>query len=414
MRAAPFSLRLLAAVTDSPAAAMASLWTVASIMLGVVALRTGVSHMTAGGAVGLALLPAAVTLTLRQAPGWRETWICFSWTGFACAATAATGGFASPMAAAFLLAPALARRGAPSAEAAFFALFSYGVAGLAALTGPAAPETGALGALGAGMSIVAAAALMASGKRAIVVQLAPAPVSPTPTKPAPAEGEAGRRRLAELSHELRTPLNHIIGFADVMRQQLFGPLQAKYSEYVELIYTSGQNLLELVNRLLDLSRIEAGKFDLRREEFDIAQLADEVIRLNEHSAARKNIDLTLEPVNLPLKVNADAAAMRQIMINLVSNAVKFTPDAGRVTMRAYAHQGSLRIEVQDTGPGIPAAERARLGAAFERGASGEGAEGYGLGLSLVKAFAELHNGRLSFHDAPGGGALVRVEAPVFV
>jgi cell cycle sensor histidine kinase DivJ len=351
-------------------------------------------------------------LALRAAPGWRGPWTSFAWTGFACAASAATGGFASPMAAAFALAPALAARGSPSAEAAFFALLGYGVAGLAALTGPEPVAAGVLPALGAGMSLIGAGALMAAGKRGAIIMIAPAAALEAPPVAVDAAA-AGRRRLAELSHELRTPLTHIIGFADVMRQQLFGPLHAKYAEYIELIHQSGQNLLELVNRLLDLSRIEAGKFDLRREEFDIALLADEVFRLTEQSASNKNIVLTLEPVTLPLQVNADAAAMRQILINLVANAIKFTPEGGRVTIRAYAHDGKLRIEVQDNGPGIPVAERARLGAAFERGASGASAEGYGIGLSLVRAFAELHGGTLSFHDAPGGGALVRVEMAVF-
>jgi cell cycle sensor histidine kinase DivJ len=323
------------------------------------------------------------------------------------------------MAAAFALAPSLAARGAPSAEAAFFAILGYGIAGIAALTGPAPVAAGILPALGAGMSLIGAGALMAAGKRAATpIRLMPIPASVVApvaeaAPVAPDAEAAGRQRLAELSHELRTPLTHIIGFADVMRQQLFGPMHAKYAEYIELIHASGQNLLELVNRLLDLSRIEAGKFDLRREEFDFALLADEVFRLTEQSASTKDIELILEPVTLPLQVNADPAAMRQILINLVTNAIKFTPEGGRVIIRAYAHDGALRLEVQDNGPGIPLAERARLGAAFERGASGASAEGYGIGLSLVKAFAELHGGSLSFHDAPGGGALVRVEAPIF-
>ncbi len=394
---------------------MAALWIVASIMLGVVALRTGLSQLLTASAVGLALLPAAATLAVRDKPGWREPWTCFAWTGFASAACACTGGFASPMAAAFLLAPAFAGRGAPCAEAAFFAGVGYLAAGAAALTGRDELAAGVLPSLGALLSILSAGALIAAGRRRpwrVFVPVArKAEIEPeTPADP----GAAQRKRIAELSHELRTPLTHIIGFADVMRQRLFGPMHDKYGEYIELIHASGQNLLELVNRLLDLSRIESGKFELRREEFDIALLADEVFRLNEQSAEAKNVELTLEPVTLPLQVNADPAAMRQIMINLVSNAIKFTPERGRVVMHVYAHDGRLRIEVQDNGPGIPADERARLGKTFERGASGAGAEGYGLGLSLVRAFAELHGGTLSFHDAPGGGALVRVETPVFV
>lgn len=224
---------------------------------------------------------------------------------------------------------------------------------------------------------------------------------------------AQRRRLAELAHELRTPLTHIIGFADVMRQRLFGQMNPKYGEYVELIHTSGQNLLSLTTRLLDLARLELGKFELQREEFDVAGVAEEVVRLSGETAGAKGIDLALEPVSLPLLINADVSAVRQILVNLVANATKFTPAGGRVRVRAYAHEGVLRLEVEDNGPGIPPAERTKLGSAFERGSASVGADGVGLGLSLVRAFAELHSGTLSFHEAPGGGALVRVDLPVF-
>jgi signal transduction histidine kinase len=389
-------------------------WAAASALLAAVAWRLGGELQVVLSAFALALVPAAATLGLAYAPGWRAPWTAFVWTGFACAASAASGGFASPMAAAFLLAPAFAApRRAEAAEATFFAGVGYLVAGLAGMTGPAAPPSGALPGMGAAMSILCAGALVAAAR---------APLRPTRriVQAPPTRGDeladqmaAQRRRMAELAHELRTPLTHIIGFADVMRQRLFGPMVDKYGEYVELIHTSGENLLALSNRLLDLSRLEVGKYELQREEFDIAYIAEEVVRLSTESAHQRNIELTLEPIELPLKVNADVSAMRQILVNLVANAIKFTPTGGAVRVRAYAHEGRLRLEVQDNGPGIPPAERARLGSAFERGASGAAAEGYGLGLSLVRAFAELHDGALSFHEAPGGGALVRVEAPVF-
>ncbi len=400
----------------SPAAGAVCLgWTAASALLAAVAWRLGAELQIALSAFALALVPAAATLALGAAPSWRAPWTAFVWIGFACAACAASGGFGSPMTAAFLLAPAFAApRRAEAAEAAFFALLGYLIAGLAGLTGPAPPAAGALPAMGAALSILCAGVLITAAKARsrpprTIVQAAPPRGDQIADQMA-----AQRRRLAELAHELRTPLTHIIGFADVMRQRLFGPMADKYGEYVELIHTSGENLLALSNRLLDLSRLEVGKFELQREEFDIAYIADEVVRLSTESAHQRNIDLTLEPIALPLKVNADVSAMRQILVNLVANAIKFTPTGGAVSVRAYAHEGRLRLEVQDNGPGIAPAERARLGSAFERGASGAGAEGYGLGLSLVRAFAELHDGTLSFHDAPGGGALVRVEAPVFL
>jgi cell cycle sensor histidine kinase DivJ len=320
------------------------------------------------------------------------------------------------MAAAFLMAPAFSRSVDETAEAAFFAVLGYLAAGLVAhfgaQSGVSAALAGPLPAMGAALSLMSAGALLGQARRG-----APSTV----LEPRVVKGEeeaqaviaAQKRRIAELSHELRTPLTHIIGFADAMRQRLFGPLQDKYGEYVELIHKSGQNLLDLTNRLLDLSRLEAGKFQLQREEFDLSLVADEVVRLSAEAAQAKAITLRLEQINLPLQVNADVAAMRQIFINLIANAIKFTPSGGEVRVRAYAHNDRLRIEVQDNGPGIPVAEKARLGAAFERGASGAAAEGYGLGLSLVRAFAEAHGGQLSFHDAPGGGALVRVEAPIF-
>ena len=404
---------LILGLSRTAEGAVCLLWAGASLLLGLVAWRLGVAPLLALGGVALAVAPAAATLALRNVAGWREPWTAFAWNGFAALAAGATGGFASPMAASFILAPAFARGGAQAAEAAFFAALGFVAAGLVGVFGTGPVAAGPLPAMGAGLSLLCAGALVAMGRRAAPYA---APVRAAPVAKA-SEAESAtatqRQRIAELSHELRTPLTHIIGFADVMRQRLFGPLHDKYGEYVELIHTSGQNLLDLVNRLLDLSRIEAGRFQLQREEFDVSLIAEEVIRLSMDAARGKNIALQLEPVNLPLKVNADVAAMRQIMINLIGNALKFTPVGGAVRLRVYAHEGRLRIEVQDNGPGIPPAERARLGSAFERGASGAAAEGYGLGLSLVRAFAELHGGALSFHDAPGGGALVRVEMPVF-
>jgi cell cycle sensor histidine kinase DivJ len=170
--------------------------------------------------------------------------------------------------------------------------------------------------------------------------------------------------------------------------------------------------LGLVNDLLDLSKIEAGKFELERERFDARDVVAEVVRMSTDSAVMKNIALGMTTPAAPLGVNADARALRRILINTVSNAIKFTPEGGRVIVVANVADGALVLETIDNGPGIPESERGTLGTAYERGSGGSRAEGTGLGLALVRALATLHGGDLSFHEAPGGGALVRVRLPV--
>ncbi len=393
-------------------------WIAAVAALGVVAARLGLAPGAALAGVALAGAPALVSIAAagrRQA--WARTVAEFAWLGFATAACGATGGFASPLAAAFAVAPAYALRfndRAAAAETGFFALTGFAVAGLAA---HGAPELAPMLAAGFAPGLGAAACLAltvfllvgAPGAAQALPALS-APALPAPAATAADAQSEYRRRAAELSHELRTPLTHILGFADIMRQRVFGPMHERYGDYVELIHTSGRNLLDLVNGLLDLSRLEAGRYALAPEPFDLRILLEEAARLFEEEAARKGVVLGLEaPAALP--VTADPRAFRQILSNLIANALKFTPENGAVLVRAGAQGGLMTLDVEDTGPGIPAADRARLGEAFERGA-GVAAEGYGLGLALVRALAALHGGRLMLLDAPAGGALVRVEAPV--
>lgn len=222
---------------------------------------------------------------------------------------------------------------------------------------------------------------------------------------------ARSRQVAELSHELRTPLTHILGFAEIMQRQLYGPLSAKYLEYVELIQKSGRNLLELIGGLMDLSRLEGGRYTIERDRFDARDLIAEVVRLSSEVAAARSMSLQADMPATPLTIEADPRAVRQILINLVANALKFTPQGGRVDVRGRLEGGVLAIEVDDTGPGITPSERARLGEAFQRGEASEGVEGVGLGLALVRGFAALHGGALSFLERPGGGARVRVTIP---
>lgn len=219
-------------------------------------------------------------------------------------------------------------------------------------------------------------------------------------------------RVAEVSHELRTPLTHILGFAEMMQTQIFGPLSDRYLEYAGLIRTSGANLLDLINRLLDLSKVEAGRYELEYEQFDAREIVREVLRVSQGAAEPKRIALSEDLPDEPLKVRADPRALRQMLINTVGNAVKFTPEGGHVAVQARAEDGKLVLDTIDDGPGIPVEERARLGRRYARGAGAKNTQGTGLGLALVRAFAELHGGALSFHDAPGGGALVRIEMPV--
>jgi signal transduction histidine kinase len=370
-------------------------------------------------AIGLAIVPGVITLALlpRARAGWAQVLIIYSWIAFAGAAAGASGGFSSPLAAAFALAPAFAARIGErrlTGEAVFFAGIGFVVAGALAPSG-AGLALGPLPALGAGAAMLAAGGLIAGLRAGMIAAPAEERHVLASQKPLPTEADAmiaaHRRRAAELAHEVRTPLNHILGFADVMRQRLFGPMHDRYGEYVELIHKSGRNLLDLVNGLLDISRIEAGKYPLEIETFDFRHGAEEVLQLARDQAGAKSIGLSLD-ADETLIVNADARALRQILTNLVANALKFTPEGGAVIVHARTRGRELTIEVQDNGPGIPAAERARLGIAYERGANAGEAEGFGLGLSLVRAFAALHGGQMSFHDAPGGGALVRVVLPV--
>lgn len=224
--------------------------------------------------------------------------------------------------------------------------------------------------------------------------------------------QAASQRIAEVSHELRTPLTHILGFSEMIERQIFGEVGARYVEYAGLIRKSGTHLLGLVNDLLDLSRIDAGKFDLQLGTFDARVVIEDVVRVSVDSAEKKQIALGMLTPEAPLNVHADDRAVKRMLINTVSNAIKFTPEGGKVMVRASEVNGVLQLDTIDNGPGIPEAERAILGQAYERGSGGARAEGTGLGLSLVRALAALHGGALSFHDAPGGGALVRITLPV--
>ena len=225
---------------------------------------------------------------------------------------------------------------------------------------------------------------------------------------------AGKSRfLANMSHELRTPLNAIMGFSDIMRQRLFGDLPPRYADYAELIHESGEHLLELINDVLDMSKIEAERFELSREEFDARDALSAVLRLMRGQADRAGVSLRGVLPKDEIPVSADRRALKQIALNLISNALKFTPKGGSVTVSLHGLDQMLEIVVSDTGIGIGAEDLKRLGRPFEQaGGAEQRSAGTGLGLSLVRAFAQLHDGEMQIESELGEGTTVTVRLPV--
>jgi cell cycle sensor histidine kinase DivJ len=225
---------------------------------------------------------------------------------------------------------------------------------------------------------------------------------------------AGKSRfLANMSHELRTPLNAIMGFSDIMRQRLFGPLGDRYAEYAELIHESGTHLLELINDVLDMSKIEAERFELSIETFDARDAVSAVLRLMRGQADRSGVNLRgVLPIG-PLYADADKRAVKQIALNLISNALKLTPRGGSVTVTVQGAGDMLELVVADTGVGIAQDDLHRLGRPYEQAGDAEQrAAGSGLGLSLVRAFARLHGGDMTVESAVGEGTTVTIRMPV--
>ena len=220
--------------------------------------------------------------------------------------------------------------------------------------------------------------------------------------------------LANMSHELRTPLNAIIGFSEVLGQEMAGPLNDTQRQYVEDVLGAGQHLLSLINDILDLSKVEAGRMELALGDVSIADALERGITMHQARASRNAIalDLHVDPdVGL---VRADERKIRQVIFNLLSNAVKFTPSGGRVDVSARRHDGLVEIAVADTGIGISSADQERIFEEFQQARdAGSGAiEGTGLGLTLSRRFVELHGGRLWVQSEPGRGTTFRFTLPV--
>lgn len=231
-----------------------------------------------------------------------------------------------------------------------------------------------------------------------------------------AEVEAANRHksefLAHMSHELRTPLNAVIGFSRVLLRRVFGPLTDKQAEYLQDIHTSGQHLLSLITDILDLSRIEAGRTELEPARFDLRGAIEQSVLLVRERASRGEIRLATDVDGAIEDWVGDARKIRQVLINLLANAVKFTPAGGHVTLRATADEHAVTIAVIDDGIGIAAADQERIFEPFRQAGSRDGRrEGTGLGLTLVRKLVELHGGRVTLASAPGAGATFTITLP---
>ncbi len=226
---------------------------------------------------------------------------------------------------------------------------------------------------------------------------------------------AKSRFLATMSHELRTPLNAILGFSEVMKGELFGShIVASYKEYSSDIHASGQHLLMLINEILDLSRIEAGRFDLKEEAVDLAQVVEDCRHLLALRAKKRNVavDEAIEPSLR--RIWADERAVRQVALNLLSNAVKFTPPGGTIKIKVgWTSSGGQYFSVRDSGPGIPEEEIPVIMSSFGRGALAHknADEGSGLGLPIVKGLVELHGGAFTLKSKLHEGTEVTVIFP---
>jgi signal transduction histidine kinase len=236
----------------------------------------------------------------------------------------------------------------------------------------------------------------------------------TALEAASAGSQAKSQFLATMSHELRTPLNAVIGFAELLSNETFGPIgDARYREYAVEIRQSGAHLLDLINDVLDLSKLDAGRLELSEEEIDPHRVVEDAIAMLRMQAeeAGVSLDVAVDP-RLPTLV-VDRRRVRQVLVNLISNAIKFTPEGGKVTVGAFRHGGSLTIAVADTGIGIAPED---IPKALERFGQIDSTlsrkyEGTGLGLPLSKRLMELHDGTLEIESAVGAGTNVSVTFP---
>jgi signal transduction histidine kinase len=219
--------------------------------------------------------------------------------------------------------------------------------------------------------------------------------------------------LANMSHELRTPLNAIIGFSEVLSERMFGELNEKQEEYLTDIHASGQHLLSLINDILDLSKIEAGRMELELSDFHLPTALDSALTLVRERAGRRGIALNLSIDERLGQMRADERKVRQVVLNLLSNAIKFTPEGGRIDVRAMPVDGSVEVSVTDTGVGIAPEDQEAIFEEFRQvGTSAAKQEGTGLGLALCRRFVELHGGKIWVQSEVGRGSTFTFTIPV--
>ena len=220
--------------------------------------------------------------------------------------------------------------------------------------------------------------------------------------------------LANMSHELRTPLNAVIGFSEVLLQRMFGALNDKQDEYLKDIYASGQHLLSLINDILDLSKIEAGRMELVPALFHLPSALDNAVTLVRERAARHGIALHLDLDPRLGELVGDERKVKQVLLNLLSNAVKFTSEGGQISLKASRRDGAVEVAVTDTGIGIAHEDQAAIFEEFRQVGSDETRkqEGTGLGLTLAKKFVELHGGRIWVESEVGRGSTFTFTLPV--
>ncbi len=404
-------------------------------MAGAVLMVTGAG----GGLLALALvagaLPGVAGLWARRAsgPGPRVALLVL-WSLGSAGAAILSGGVSGPLAVLTLtpLVAALVLDGRGLlAEGGALAVAAVALAGLAQASGLAPPppeEPARLWLSMAALAVLAAwsAAALSLARRsapstqpdrrvdaALVAALARVDAAERARDAALESSRAKSRFLAEMSHELRTPLNAVLGFSDTMRMRMFGPISDRYGEYAELIHESGRHLLDLINDVLDMSKIEADRYELDRETFDVAEAAEAALRLMRGQAASAGVSLRQSLPARGLEVDADRRALKQMILNLLANALKFTPRGGSTVLSVAAADGQLEIVVADTGVGIAPEDVTRLGDPFEQaGAAGQRAQGTGLGLALVRALAGLHGGTVTLESRLGEGTAVTVRLPV--
>jgi signal transduction histidine kinase/HAMP domain-containing protein len=220
--------------------------------------------------------------------------------------------------------------------------------------------------------------------------------------------------LANMSHELRTPLNAVIGFSEVLLEQMFGEVNPKQQEYLNDILSSGKHLLSLINDILDLSKIEAGRMELEAQPFDLPAALDNALTLIKERAARNSIGLVVHVDPGIGEILADERKVKQVLLNLLSNAVKFTPEGGKITMSATLNGGAVEVSVADTGIGIAAEDQQAIFEEFRQVGSdyARKREGTGLGLALARRLVELHGGTLTVASEPGKGSTFTFTIPV--